>query len=240
MNANDAPSLDKSPRVSQRGIYSGSLKIREFNWTTKQSAFIEQNLDKNNCISFCKAPAGTGKTLASTYSMLQLLKRGAVKELVYIRLPLESSSKSVGFLPGDFNEKIGVYGAPLYDNLKQLLSESEILALEKDKRITVDSIGFVKGRTYNNSAIIVDEAEDLTIQELSLIMTRLGKFSKLFIIGDINQTNIKNSGFEKVFKAFNNLESRENGITTFEFDSSDCMRSPITRFIVERFEDINS
>lgn len=182
------------------------------------------------------APAGTGKTLCSVHSMLNLLKNGAVKELVYIRLPLESSSKSVGFLPGDFGEKMGAYGTPFYDNLKQLIPESEIAALEKDKRITIDSIGFVKGRTYNNSAVLVDEAEDLTIQELSLIMTRLGKFSKLYIIGDENQSNIKQSGFKKVFDAFKGIEAKEHGIHTFEFDASDCQRSPITRYIVERFD----
>lgn len=229
---------DKSVRVNQRESIKFDLNIYEFPWTEKQKKFIETALNKDTKVVICRAPAGVGKTLMALYCSLTKLKENKIKEIVYLRLPLESSSKSIGYLKGDFDEKMSVYGLPLMDHMKELLSESEMNKIINDNRVQVDSIGFCKGRTWNVSSIIADEVEDLTLPEFSLLMTRLGKYSMLFLIGDSNQSNIKNSGFDKVFNLFNNEESKLAGIHTFEFDSSDCMRSPITKFILEKFESI--
>lgn len=237
MKQNKRP--DNSEKIAQRSKIEDKFEIRPFKWTEKQNKVIDCALAKETNIVFIKSPPGTGKTLLSTYCSLELLSKKAVSNIVYYRNPVESATKSLGFLSGDYNQKMAPYGMPLFDHLVELLDKPTIDKLFKDERISIDTIGFAKGRTHHVSAIIMEEAEDLTPQELELIMGRLGKHSKLFIIGDVRQANVKNSGFDKTFNLFNDDEAKGKGIHTFEFNSSDCMRSPILKFIVDRFEKAN-
>jgi phosphate starvation-inducible PhoH-like protein len=227
---------DTSPRVQQNDKIKENLKIKPFKWTEKQHRFIDLALSKDIDIIICHGSPGTGKTLLSLYCCLELLNKKSIANIVFYRSPIESATKSLGFLSGDYNEKIAPYGEPLQDHLKELLDKNASDKLLSEKRISIDSIGFAKGRTHNATGVILDEAEDLTVQELELIMGRLGKFSKLFIIGDTRQSNIKNGGFKKVFDLFDDDESLKNGIATFTFASEDCMRNEILKFILEKFE----
>ena len=109
-----------------------------------------------------------------------------------------------------------------------------------DNRISISPIGFLKGRTFNSAYLVLDESEDLTVEELRMVITRLGKFSTLLIIGDIQQSNIRNSGFETVFQLFNNQESKDKGIHTFEFDKSDILRNEVLTFVIDKFDSLKS
>lgn len=229
---------DNSPRVVQREKVQNSFNIRPFKWTEKQQKIIDLALKKEISIVFIKSPAGCGKTLISTYCCLELLKNKSISNIIFYRSPIESASKSLGYLGGDYFQKIAPYGEPLQDHLKELLDKPTIDLLFKENRISIDSIGFAKGRTHNATGVILEEAEDCSLMEIELIMGRMGRFSKLFIIGDERQTNIKNSGFSQAFNLFDNKESLNNGIITSTFDSSDCMRSGILKFIMEKFETI--
>lgn len=231
---------DNSLRVSQREKIDTELKIRPFPWTEKQQKFIDLALKKEISVVLCRAPAGVGKTLLSLYCCLELLNKKSISSILFYRCPVESCSHSIGFLAGQASDKLAPYGEPLFDHLKELLDKSTVNYLIKDERILIDSIGFAKGRTFHTTGVILEEAEDLTIQELELIMGRMGRFSKLFIIGDVRQSNIRNSGFSKVFDLFNNPESLANGIVCQEFLSSDCMRSPILKFILDKFDKLNN
>lgn len=230
---------DNSPRIEQNGKIKEEIKIRPFKWTEKQQKFIDLALSKDIQIIICHGSPGTGKTLLSLYCCLELLNKKSISNIIFYRSPIESATKSLGFLSGDYNEKIAPYGEPLQDHLRELLDKVTMDFLFKDNRISIDSIGFAKGRTHNATGVILDESEDLTIQELELIMGRLGKFSKLFIIGDERQANIRNSGFRKVFDLFDDDEALKNGVTTFKFNKEDCMRNEILKFILSRFEEIN-
>lgn len=227
---------DNSIHVEQRDKIKGELKIRPFKWTEKQQKFIDAALDKNTRAIICRGAAGTGKTLLSLYCCLELMNRKTISDIIFYRNPVESASKSLGYLSGDYKEKIAPYGEPLQDHLKELTDIVTASNLFKDGRISIDSIGFAKGRTHNVTGIILDEAEDLNVMELELIMGRMGRFSKVFIIGDDRQANIKNSGFTKVIHAFNNKESLEKGIATFEFTAEDSMRDPLLKYILGVFE----
>jgi len=99
-------------------------------------------------------------------------------------------------------------------------------------------IGFLKGRTFNASLLIVDEAEDLSVQEILLCMTRLGKFSKMLIIGDFDQVNVKSSGFQRVYDAFDSAESQERGIYCLPFTHEDIMRNKVLQYVSEKFKHI--
>lgn len=232
------PKKDNSPRVHQRDKVKTTFEIKEFEWTDKQKRFIELGLDKNIQVLIVKAPPGTGKTLLSTYCSLKLLSKKSVSDILFLRNPVESVSKGLGYLPGLYFEKMQPFGMPLFMSLDQLVSKECLDGLNKDNRIKIDSVGFIKGCTYNTTAIICDEIEDLSVQEIRLVMGRMGKFSKLFLIGDEKQSNVKNSGFEKVYNLFNNQESLDNGIATFEFTNEDCMRNGFMKFILEKFDTI--
>lgn len=231
---------DNSQYVYQEEKFKGKLLIKDkFKWTEKQKKFIEIASSKDTKIIICKGVPGSGKTLLSTYCSLQMLLSKKISKIIFYRNPIESCSKSLGFLKGEYEEKIAPYGAPLFDHLYELLSGPEVEKLIKEKFLSIDSIGFAKGRTHNVVSMICDESEDLTVQELELIMGRMGKFSKLFLIGDERQANIRNSGFADVYDLFNNEESRQNGIHTFEFDANDCMRNEILKFIIEKFDKLH-
>ena len=231
---------DESPNVPQREKFKDGLFIKDFPWTEKQKKFIEIGNNKNTNIIICKSPPGTGKTLCSVFCALSRLRDKRIGSIFYIRNPIESASKGIGYTPGTIEEKMEWVIQPLHDQLNQLLTPSEIKSLIKDKRIEGIPIGYLKGRTFHTSAVILDEAEDLNLQEMLLSMCRIGRYSILFIIGDEKQANIKNSAFTKVFDAFNNEESRKNGIFALEFTSQDCMRNGIIKYISEVFETIPS
>lgn len=227
---------DKSPHIHQHEKVDFELTLRPPEWTEKQRGFIDIATDKNTNYVFCQSPAGTGKTLLSTYCGLKMLQEKKIGSIIYCRNPIESSSKGLGFLSGGFEDKMLPYFSPMMDNLNELLPANQIKLLIERGFIQTIPIGFLKGRTFNNALIIVDEAEDLCISETLLCLNRLGKFSKMILIGDFDQANIKNSGFQKVFDAFNSTESVENGIFALSFTSEDIMRNKIIRYIVERFK----
>lgn len=231
---------DTSPKVQQNSKIKQNLTIRPFKWTEKQQKFIDLALSKEINIIVCKSPPGCGKTLLSLYCCLELMNKKLISDIIFYRSPIESASRSLGYLQGSYEDKISPYGEPLQDHLKELLDKNTVDLLFKEGRISIDSIGFAKGRTHNATGVILDEAEDLSTMELELIFGRLGRFSKLFVIGDERQANVKNSGFAETFSLFNDDQSLAHGIATVEFTSLDCMRNPILRFIIEKFDTLKS
>jgi phosphate starvation-inducible PhoH-like protein len=236
----DQKSGDKSPKDKSEFVYQGErlpieLNIREFPWTEKQKDFIEIALHKNTNYMFCKAPAGVGKTLLSVYVGLKLLNEGKIKNIYFCRQPVESSSYGLGFLSGDLDAKMSPYSHPMMDHLNELLPPAQINKLLQSGFIQSIPVGFLKGRTFNNSLIIADEAEDFLAGDFRLVMGRLGKYSKMLLIGDENQVNVKNSAFLKVFDLFNSEECQDNGIYCLSFTSKDIMRNKILGYVIDRF-----
>jgi phosphate starvation-inducible PhoH-like protein len=230
---------DRSPIVPQRDKIEGMLNIRELQWTTNQKKFIETLQDKNTKIILCKGPAGTAKSLLSVYCALKALNDKKVGEIFYIRNPVESSSHNLGFLKGDLHSKLDPYLQPLMDKLHELLPKQQVERLLKEERVKGLPVGFLRGLSINASYIICDESQNLSIHDLLLITTRMGKFSKLILIGDIRQSDIKNSGFEKTYELFDDNQSKSKGIITFKFGTDDIMRNDILAYIIEKFEEIN-
>jgi phosphate starvation-inducible PhoH-like protein len=227
---------DKSEFIFQNEKLKIELNIRDFNWTEKQKAFIGIALDNKTNYIFCQAPAGVGKTLLSVYIGLKLLQEGKVRNIYFVRNPVESSSHGLGFLGGDFHAKMDPYVQPMMDHLNELLPSSQVKALLEAGFIQSIPVGFLKGRTFNSSLIIADEAEDFTVNDFRLIMGRLGKRSKMLLIGDSEQVNIKNTGFMKTFDVFNSPECEEIGIYCLSFGTEDIMRNKILGYVIERFK----
>ena len=230
---------DKSPNVTQRPKISFKLSIKERqDLTDKQKAFLEKALDKKTRCVFIDGLYGTSKSYLSVLSALKLLDAKRVDEIIFIRNPVESSTTGkIGFIPGTSEEKMAPYNAILFDKLEEMLPESDISKLKKDNRINCHPVGFVRGRSWNCKAVIVDEASSMTWDDLFLILTRCGEFTRIFFIGDsINQNDIgAKSGFRKMFDLFNDEESRDFGIHCLELrEYADIVRSGLLRFVMEK------
>jgi phosphate starvation-inducible protein PhoH len=168
-----------------------------------------------------------------------LLNQKKVSDLVYVRTIIESASTSMGTLPGDAEQKLQFFTAVLNDKLEELLPAGDIKKLHADERVKGMPVNYLRGASYNAKAVIVDEAQNSTFSELLTCLTRIGKFTKYFILGDPMQTDLKHkdqSGFKPMFDVFNTEQAREQGIYCVEFGKEDIMRSEILKFIVEQIE----
>jgi len=230
---------DKSMHVTQRPKISFSLNIKARNdLTEKQKEIVEVATKRGTKCIFIDGLYGTSKSYLSVYSSLKLLNDKKIDEIIFIRNPVESSTTGkIGFIPGTSEEKMAPYNAILFDKLEEMLPESDIQKLKKDNRINCYPVGFVRGRSWNCKAIIVDEASSMTWDDLFLVLTRCGEFTRIFFVGDsINQNDIgSKSGFRKMFEMFNDEESREFGISCFELrEYNDIVRSGLLRFVMEK------
>jgi len=230
---------DKSMHVTQRPKISFSLNIKgREDLTEKQKQIVEIATKRGTKCIFIDGLYGTSKSYLSVYSSLKLLNDKKIDEIIFIRNPVESSTTGkIGFIPGTSEEKMAPYNAILFDKLEEMLAESDIQKLKKDNRINCYPVGFVRGRSWNCKAIIVDEASSMTWDDLFLVLTRCGEFTRIFFVGDsVNQNDIgSKSGFRKMFEMFNDDESREFGIHCFELrEYNDIVRSGLLRFVMEK------
>ena len=240
-NPNELKKTDARPdlslHVTQRPKINFTLGIKErTDFTEKQKIISEIAAAKNTKCIFIDGLYGSSKSYLAVLSSLKLLNAKKVDEIIFIRNPVESSTTGkIGFIPGTSEEKMAPYNAILFDKLEEMLSESDVARLKKDNRISCHPVGFVRGRSWNCKAVIVDEASSMTWDDLFLILTRCGEFTRIFFIGDsVNQNDIGvKSGFRKMFDLFNDQESNDFGIHCFELrEYSDIVRSGLLRFVM--------
>ena len=228
---------DRSPVIPQKPKIKNNLNIRDREFTEKQKEFLKIALDKNTKMMIVSGVAGTTKTWLAVYCALKLLNDKKVSDMIYIRGIVESADAKMGYLPGESDAKMAPYVQPLFDKLDELLPRCEVDALIKDKRVNSIPVGFLRGLNFNARAIICDECQDLSFKELVTVITRIGEYSKVFIIGDPSQADIGlRSGFQKLYDVFNDDESKANGIYTFKFNEEDCLRSGLVKFITQKIK----
>lgn len=183
-------------------------------------------------ISFGLGPAGTGKTFLSIACACRMMQAGEVDRLVLTR-PAVEAGESLGFLPGDLVEKVNPYLRPIYDALNECIGYEKTQELISIGKIEIAPIAFMRGRTLSNSFIILDEAQNCTLPQLKMFLTRFGKNSRMSISGDISQIDLAygRSGLEKVAEILNGVK----GIEIIYFNEKDITRHPIVEKIVRRF-----
>jgi len=215
------------------------FRERKFKFTDNQVDFLKTALDPETKLLFLSGPAGTAKTYMATYSALQMLvDSGLEKEILYIRSIAESAQRSMGSLPGDLNEKFSVFATPFYDKLDEIINAVDIKVLREKGLFDCIPVNYIRGSNWEDSVVIIDEAQNFSYNELLTTLTRIGEGSKIIICGDQMQSDIGNSGFSKVFDIFNDEESKDNGVVCKEFTSDDIKRSKIVKFIVSKLEKI--
>lgn len=200
--------------------------------TINQASYV--NALKNNDVVFGIGPAGTGKTYLAVLFASQMLKKQEVKRIVLVR-PVVEAGEKLGFLPGDMKEKIDPYLVPLYDALNDCFGKETVEKLITKGSIEVAPLAYMRGRTLDNSVIILDEAQNATLQQMKMFLTRLGFGSKMFITGDITQIDLYSKSQSGLIEASRILKGIPE-IKFIEFERNDVMRNPIVYKIIERYE----
>ena len=228
---------DKSVKVPQRDKLEQELSIyHRDDLTEKQKQFLDVILSKKTNIIFLRGNAGTSKTFLAIYAGLMALNSKTQADITYIRAPIEVG-KSIGYLPGEFNEKIDNYLIPLYDKLEELLPKSDIDYLLKDQRITGNIPNFVRGQNWNAKYVIIDEAQNIDAGTMKTLISRIGKYSKVIFLADESQTDVRGPvEFMRYFDLFNDESSKELGIHCLSFTRQDIVRSPILGYILDKIE----
>lgn len=237
MSAKKAPKARKQKEVIEMSLPKAEIRFkqRRFQFSEKQKSFLNQILDPRNKIIFLKGSAGTSKSYLAIYAALHLLKDDDEMSLMFLRSIVESASHSIGFLKGTEEEKVAPYMEILNEKLEEMLVPSDKISLLKSGRVEGAPINFIRGRSFENKIIVMDEAQNLNEGELITLMTRLAFGSKLILMADVNQRDVKNSGYQKVWDKFDDEESKSHGIIRLEFTSEDCVRSEIVKFILKKF-----
>ena len=203
--------------------------------TTNQKRLVEES--KINDLVFAIGPAGTGKTYVAIALAVSALKNRQIKRIILSR-PAVEAGENLGFLPGDLREKIDPYLQPLYDALLDMLPPKKLEEYLKDGIIQIAPLAFMRGRTLSNAFVILDEAQNTTIPQLKMFLTRMGLNTKYLVTGDITQIDLprkQHSGLVMALKILKNVE----GITTVEFDKGDIVRHRLVRDIVEAYDRYN-
>jgi len=189
---------------------------------------------KENDICFAIGPAGTGKTYLAVALAVAALKKGVVKKIILAR-PAVEAGESLGFLPGDFREKIDPYLRPLYDALEEMLPAEQLRNYIEKGIIEIVPLAYMRGRTLNNAYVILDEAQNATGMQMKMFLTRLGPNSKAIITGDITQIDLPSysqSGLVQVKEILKDID----GVSFVYFDKSDVVRHKLVKDIIDAYE----
>ena len=199
--------------------------------TKNQKEFI--NALASNQIIFASGPAGTGKTFLAVAYALEEVFSGRKNKIVMTR-PVVEAGESLGFLPGDLSQKLNPYLRPLYDAMDVLLNPQQIKRLEENGTIEIAPLAYMRGRSLNNSVVILDEAQNTTSGQMRMFLTRIGESSTAVITGDPTQIDLpkkSDSGFTEAMNILSGIES----LSVVRFSHRDTVRSRIVREIVKAY-----
>lgn len=189
---------------------------------------------KRHDIVFGIGPAGTGKTFLAVTLAVTALKRGQVKRIILTR-PAVEAGESLGFLPGDLKEKVDPYLRPVYDALYQILGKEQTMRLMEREIIEIAPLAYMRGRTLDDAFVILDEAQNTTIMQMKMFLTRLGFHSKMIINGDISQIDLPRKVKSGLIDATEKL-SHISQIDFVYFTAKDVVRHPVVAQIINAYE----
>ena len=200
---------------------------------TKSQQLLVREIERNDIV-FAKGPAGTGKTFLAVALAVASLERREAERICLVR-PAVEAGESLGFLPGDLKEKIAPYLRPIEDGLSELLPKEKLARYEESGAIEVAPLAYMRGRTLKRSFIILDEAQNTTVPQMKMFLTRIGPNSKAIITGDTSQVDLEKgctSGFEHAMKILKGIK----GIAEVSFDATDVMRHHLVKDILNAYE----
>lgn len=199
---------------------------------TPNQVKIVESIDKNDMV-FAIGPAGTGKTYTAVALAVRALKNREVRRIILTR-PAVEAGENLGFLPGDLKDKLDPYMQPLYDALRDMLPPQKLLTYIEDGTIEIAPLAFMRGRTLDNVFAILDEAQNATMNQLKMFLTRMGRSAKFFVTGDVTQIDLprnQESGLLHAAKILKNIQ----GIDIVYLDESDVIRHKLVSRIIKAY-----
>lgn len=200
--------------------------------TANQRRLVE--LFEKNDLLFAVGPAGSGKTYTAIALAVRALKEKQVRRVILTRPAVEAGEK-LGFLPGDMKDKLDPYLQPLYDALNDMIPAAKLSKYMEEGTVQIAPLAYMRGRTLDNAFVILDEAQNTTLSQIKMFLTRMGRNAKFIVTGDVTQIDLPKAGDSGLMRAMKMLGSIQ-GIASVEFDKGDIVRHPLVKHIVEAFE----
>ncbi|MDR0815268.1 MAG: PhoH family protein [Bacteroidales bacterium] len=200
--------------------------------TVNQRVLVDEY--RKNDLVFAVGPAGTGKTYTAIALAVAAFKNKVVKKIILTRPAVEAGEK-LGFLPGDMKEKLDPYLQPLYDALNDMIPPRKLAELIETGAVQIAPLAYMRGRTLDNAFVILDEAQNATVSQLKMFLTRMGRNAKFIVTGDMTQIDLPSkhlSGLNSTIQLLKDI----NGISVIRFDQRDIIRHPLVKDIVDAFE----
>ena len=223
----EKPHETSSTNLIVHGVNGKSVFARSAN----QRALVEA-YDENDLL-FAVGPAGSGKTYTAIALAVRALKNREVRRIILSRPAVEAGEK-LGFLPGDMKEKIDPYLQPLYDALQDMLPDAKLSEFMEKGVIQIAPLAFMRGRTLSDAVVILDEAQNTTVPQLKMFLTRLGLGGKMIVTGDLTQIDLpasQRSGLRDAIDRFRGIK----GVKIIEFNEKDIVRHPLVKHIVAAY-----
>ena len=190
---------------------------------------------RDNDVTICIGPAGTGKTFLAVGMAVTLLRQGAVKKIVLVRPAVEAGER-LGFLPGDLVAKINPYLRPLLDALNDLIDYEQVKKFMENEVIEIVPLAYMRGRTLNNAVIILDEGQNASVSQMKMFLTRMGMNSKIIVTGDITQIDLPPTVKSGLVDAVHRLRGIQR-LAVIQLDESDIVRHALVQQIVKAYEE---
>ena len=224
---------ESTRRESAQGVIVYSTQGRPITARSKNQQRLVEAFGVKDMV-FAVGPAGSGKTYTAIALAVRALKNKEVRRIILSRPAVEAGEK-LGFLPGDMKDKIDPYLQPLYDALEDMIPAAKLQEMMEQKVIQIAPLAFMRGRTLNNAVVILDEAQNTTIPQLKMFLTRMGMNTKMVITGDITQVDLPHSTMSGLVNALNVLKDIKD-ISFIHMDKDDIVRHKLVTKIVEAYE----
>ncbi|MFP4023192.1 MAG: PhoH family protein [Thiohalospira sp.] len=223
--------LKRKEETDDAIIYSNTARPIKARTVNQQKLVDEYDI---NDLLFAIGPAGSGKTYTAIALAVRAFKNKEVKRIILTR-PAVEAGENLGFLPGDLKEKLDPYLRPLYDALMDMIHPRKLADLIEDGIIEIAPLAYMRGRTLDNAFVILDEAQNTTVNQLKMFLTRMGKNAKFIVTGDITQIDLRpknKSGLVQALKILQNIK----GISIVYFDERDIIRHHLVKYIVDAYK----
>ena len=224
--ATEPPAVDKD--VIVYGNNGAIIRAR----TVNQQRLVK--LAERNDLLFAVGPAGSGKTYTAIALAVRALKEREIRRIILTRPAVEAGEK-LGFLPGDMKEKLDPYLQPLYDALNDMIPAAKLQKYLEEGTVQIAPLAYMRGRTLDNAFVILDEAQNTTLSQIKMFLTRMGRNAKFIVTGDVTQIDLPRRSDSGLTKAMTTLKDVE-GIGIVEFDKRDIVRHRLVKYIVEAFD----